>query len=79
MHYPDSMTKRSDQPLDFPASRPVIGRRITRAAAPEIDKRPPEPIDPAHVKSVERGLEQARRGQYATDAEVEASFALFDP
>jgi DNA-binding transcriptional regulator YdaS (Cro superfamily) len=33
----------------------------------------PEPIDPAHLPDVFTGLAQARRRQFATDAEVEAA------
>ena len=35
----------------------------------------PEPIAPEHLKAVLEGLEQARRGEFATPEEVEA----FDP
>lgn len=37
----------------------------------------PEDIDPAHLASVLRGLEQAERGEFATEAEVTAAFARF--
>ena len=39
----------------------------------------PEAIDPTHLPAVLRGLEQARRGEYSSDAEVEAAFRRFDP
>ena len=39
----------------------------------------PEPIDPAHLAAVLEGLAQAKRGQLASDAEVEAAFRRFDP
>ena len=38
----------------------------------------PEEIDPAHLSDVLEGLAQAKRHQYATDAEVEAAFRRFD-
>jgi hypothetical protein len=38
----------------------------------------PEPIDPAHLPAVIEGLAQARRREFATDAEVEAAFCRFD-
>jgi hypothetical protein len=38
----------------------------------------PEVIDPAHLPSVLRGLDQARRRIFATDAEVEVAFRRFD-
>ena len=36
-----------------------------------------EPLDPAHRKRVLRGLEQARRGEFATEAEVDEAFRRF--
>jgi hypothetical protein len=38
-----------------------------------------EPIDPAHLPAVIEGLDQARRREFASDAEVEAAFRRFDP
>jgi len=38
----------------------------------------PKPIDPAHLPAVLEGLAQAKRREFATDAEIEAVFRLFD-
>jgi hypothetical protein len=38
-----------------------------------------EEINPAHLADVLESLAQARRRQFATDAEIEAAFACFDP
>ena len=38
----------------------------------------PEKIDPADLPAVLEGLAQARRGEFATDAEVEAAFRRFE-
>jgi hypothetical protein len=38
----------------------------------------PEPVDPAHLPAVLEGLAQARRREFAADAEVEAAFRRFD-
>lgn len=38
---------------------------------------PEERIDPAHLPEVLNGLEQARRGEFATEAEVEAAWRRF--
>jgi hypothetical protein len=38
----------------------------------------PEPIDSAHLPAVLDGLAQAKRREFATDAEVEAVFRRFD-
>ena len=39
----------------------------------------PEILDPAHMSAVLQGLVQAKRGEFATDVEVEAAFRRFDP
>ena len=39
----------------------------------------PQPIDDAHLAAVLEGLAQAKRGEFASDAEVEAAFRRFDP
>jgi hypothetical protein len=39
----------------------------------------PEEIDPADLPGVLESLAQARRRQFATDAEIEAAFRRFDP
>jgi hypothetical protein len=38
----------------------------------------PEEIDPAHLPAVLEGLAQAKRRQFATDADVEAAFRRFE-
>jgi hypothetical protein len=38
----------------------------------------PEEIDAAHLPAVLEGLAQARRRQFATDAEIEAAFRRFE-
>jgi hypothetical protein len=38
----------------------------------------PEPIEPAHLSAVLEGLAQAKRREFATEAEVEAAFRRFD-
>lgn len=38
----------------------------------------PEEIDPAHLSAVLEGLAQAKRRQFASDAEVEAAFRRFE-
>ncbi len=37
-----------------------------------------EEIDPAHLSAVLEGLAQARRREFATEAEVEAAFRRFE-
>jgi len=37
-----------------------------------------EEIDPAHLAAVLEGLALAKRGEFATDAEVEAAFRRFE-
>jgi hypothetical protein len=38
----------------------------------------PEDIDSAHLPAVLEGLAQAKRREFATDAEVEAAFRRFE-
>jgi hypothetical protein len=38
----------------------------------------PEEIDPAHLADVLEGLAQAKRREFATDAEIEAAFRRFE-
>ncbi len=42
-------------------------------------QRQPEAIEPAHLPDVLESLAQAKRREFATDAEVEAAFRRFDP
>lgn len=42
------------------------------------DNSEPEELDPAHLADVLEGLAQAKRHEFATDAEVEAAFRRFD-
>ncbi len=42
------------------------------------DEQTPEDIDPAHLADVLEGLAEARRRQFASDAEVEAVFDRFE-
>lgn len=57
-------------------SQDEIARAMLQLAAQENE---PEAIDPAHLPAVLRGLEQARRGAFSSEAEVEAAFRRFDP
>jgi len=57
---------------------PGLGHPLPlRDAAPRVDDRPPEPIDPSHRDLVAQGLEDVRRGDIATAEEVTAAFAHF--
>jgi hypothetical protein len=38
----------------------------------------PEPTDPAHVEAIRRGLAQIKRGEFASDEEIEAVYRSFD-
>ena len=70
------MKRRSNLTLEPPS--PEAAGAVQGRDRPTVDDREPEPIDPAHRASVERGLEQSRRGLYASDEEIEAAFGLFD-
>ena len=42
------------------------------------DQGEPEEIDPAHLPAVLEGLAQAKRSEFASEADVEAAFRRFD-
>ena len=56
-------------------SKDEIAHAILNLAGEEGE---PEDIDPAHLADVLESLAQAKRRQFATDAEVEAAFGRFD-
>ena len=59
----------------LPPDNPEKSARVMLMLAGEGSD--PEEIDPAHMAEVIEGLAQARRGEFATDAEVAAAFRLF--
>ena len=74
------MTKLLEQALEAvrrlsPEEQNEIARAMLALAGEEGE---PEPIDPAHLPDVLEGLAQAKRRQFASDAEVEAAFRRFD-
>jgi hypothetical protein len=55
-------------------SQDEIGRFILALVANNGE---PEIVDPVHLPAVLEGLAQARRREFATEAEVEAAFRRF--
>jgi len=73
------MTKLLDKALAAVAKLPSDSQdEIARAMLALADDAAPEQIDPAHLPAVLEGLAQAKAGQYASVAEVEAAFRRFD-
>jgi hypothetical protein len=74
------MTKLLRQALEAVQKLPPENQdEIARAMLTLVgDEGVPEPIDPAHLPDVLEALAQARRRQFASDAEVEAAFRRFD-
>jgi DNA-binding transcriptional regulator YdaS (Cro superfamily) len=74
------MTKLLEQALEavrrLPAENQDEIARAMLALAGEDSE--PELIDPAHLPDVLESLAQAKRRQFATDADVEAAFRRFD-
>jgi hypothetical protein len=64
----------STRPWRFVSLEPRFCARKYRVG----DEGEPEPINPAHLTDVLDSLAQARRRQFATDAEIEAAFRRFD-
>ena len=58
-----------------PENQDEIARAMLALAGNDSE---PEDIDPAHLADVLESLAQAKRGEFATDAEVEAAFRRFD-
>jgi DNA-binding TFAR19-related protein (PDSD5 family) len=58
-----------------PENQDEIARAMLSLAGQPAE---PEEIDPAHLADVLEGLAQAKRREFATDAEVEAAFRRFD-
>jgi DNA-binding transcriptional regulator YdaS (Cro superfamily) len=54
-----------------PENQDEIARAMLALAGEDSE---PEEIDPAHLADVLESLAQAKRGEFATDAEVEAAF-----
>lgn len=59
-----------------PEAQDEIARAILQLAGTEGE---PEAVEPRHLPAVLEGLAQARRGEFASEAEVEAAFRRFDP
>jgi hypothetical protein len=75
------MTKLLEQALEAVRRLPSdaqdeIARAMLDLVASEAE---PEDIDPEHLPAVLKGLAQAGRGEFASDAEIEAAFRRFDP
>jgi DNA-binding transcriptional regulator YdaS (Cro superfamily) len=56
-------------------SQDEIARAMLALAGEEVE---PEEIDPAHLADVLESLAQAKRRQFATDAEIDAAFRRFN-
>ena len=78
--YPKNMTKLLKKALEAvrrlpPDSQDQIALAMLSLSGKEGE---PEEVDPAHLPAVLEGLAQAKRRQFATDAEVEAAFRRFE-
>jgi predicted transcriptional regulator len=74
------MTKLLEKALEavrrLPAeSQDEIARTVLHLVSTDQE---PEAVDPEHLPAILQGLEQAKTGQLATEAEVEAAFRRFD-
>ena len=75
-----TMTKLLEKALEAvrqlpPDRQDEIARAMLNMAGSDGE---PEEIDPAHLSEVLESLAQAKRREFATDAEVEAAFRRFD-
>jgi hypothetical protein len=74
------MTKLLERALEAvsrlsPDTQDEIARAMLRLAVSDGE---PEAVDAAHLPAVLEGLAQAKRREFASDAEVEAAFRRFD-
>jgi hypothetical protein len=74
------MTKLLEKALEAvrqlpPDSQDEIARAMLVLARGDDE---PEDIDPTHQPDVLEGLAQAKRREFATDAEIEAAFRRFE-
>jgi len=74
------MTKLMDRAFDIVRRLPdEVQDDIARAILVMAEDDPaPEAIPRQHLAPILEGLAQARRGEFATDVEVEAAFRRFD-
>ena len=73
------MTKLLEKAVETVRGLPTESQdEIARAMLELATDSEPEAIDPAHLPAVLEGLAQAKAGQYASVAEVEAAFRRFD-
>lgn len=74
------MTKLLDEALEAVRQLPPIDQDEVARAMLQFARRDREleEVDPSHLSAVVEGLEQAKRGEFATGQEVEAALRLFD-
>lgn len=73
------MTKLLEKALEAVRQLPPDSQdEIARAMLNLAHSEEPEEIDPAHLPDVLESLAQAKRREFASDAEVEAAFRRFD-
>lgn len=73
------MTKLLEKALEAVRQLPADSQdEIARVMLNLADEGEAEDIDPTHLADVLESLAQAKRREFATDAEVEAAFRRFD-
>jgi DNA-binding TFAR19-related protein (PDSD5 family) len=78
--YPQIMTKLLEKALEAVRQLPPDSQDQIALAMLSLsgNEREPEEIDPADLPAVLEGLAQAKRREFATDAEVEAALRRFE-
>jgi hypothetical protein len=73
------MTKLLDRAVEAVRRLPAAEQdEIARTILHIAGGAEPEPIDSAHLSAVLEGLAQARKREFASDAEIESAFRRFD-
>jgi Ca2+-binding EF-hand superfamily protein len=79
MVYSSVMTKLLEKALEAVRQLPPDSQdEIARAMLNLANSEEPEGIDPTHLPDVLESLAQAKRREFASDADVEAAFRRFD-
>jgi hypothetical protein len=72
------MTKLLEKALEAVRQLPPENQDEIALAMLNMAAEEPEEIDPAHLPDVIESLAQAKRREFATDAEIEAAFRRFN-
>jgi predicted transcriptional regulator len=72
------MTKLLETALAAVRRQPnAVQDEVAQTMLRMVQAEEPEPVDPIHLDAVLEGLAQLRRGEFASESDVEAAFRSF--